>query len=147
MKDVAELLRNKGQEIWSVSPDTPVFEALQLMAEKNIGAVIAMEQDRVAGILSERDYARKVILRGKSSKDTPVSEIMSVDVVSIGPSESVADSMSLMTEKRIRHLPVLENGELIGVISISDVVEAIISDQHRTIDQLERYITASAEIP
>ncbi|MDH3689172.1 MAG: CBS domain-containing protein [Gammaproteobacteria bacterium] len=147
MKDVTELLLNKGQEIWSVGLTTPVFDALKLMADKNIGAVIVMDGTRLAGILSERDYARKVILRGKSSKDTPVSEIMSWDVISVNPSESIDGCMGLMTEKRIRHLPVLDNGDVVGVISISDVVEAVISDQDRMIGQLERYITANAEIP
>lgn len=144
---VAELLRDKGQEIWSVRPSTPVFTALELMADKNIGALVVMEGNRLVGILSERDYARKVILLGKSSRDIPVSDIMSTNVFTVQPSESIDDCMTVMTEKRIRHLPVLENEEIVGVISISDVVGAIISDQDRTIGQLEAYITGSAEIP
>lgn len=144
---VAEILQDKGQEIWSVRPSTPVFTALELMADKNIGALVVMEGNRLVGILSERDYARKVILMGKSSKDTPVSEIMSANVFTVQPSETIVDCMTVMSEKQIRHLPVLENDDIVGVISISDVVGAIISDQDRTIGQLERYISGSAEIP
>jgi CBS domain-containing protein len=140
MKPVRELLRIKGQETWSVTPDTPVYDALKLMAEKNVGALLVLEGDKLAGILSERDYARKVILKGKASKHTPVGEIMSEQVVCVTPEQSVAECMALMTDKRFRHLPVVEDGKLVGVISIGDVVKAIISEQKFVIEQLEHYI-------
>lgn len=143
MKPVRELLRIKGQETWSVTPDTPVYDALKLMAEKNVGALLVLEGDKLAGILSERDYARKVILKGKASKNTPVREIMSEKVVCVTPEQSVADCMALMTDKRFRHLPVIEDGKLVGVISIGDVVKAIISEQKFVIEQLEHYIAGA----
>lgn len=142
MKTVNQLLQGKGHDVWSVSPDTSVFEALKLMADKNIGAVLVLEKGQVVGIFSERDYARKVILRGKSSKKTLVSQIMTTGVISIRPDQTVNKCMALMTDKRIRHLPVLkDNGELVGVISIGDVVKSIISDQRIIINHLEDYIT------
>ena len=141
MKTVALLLRGKGGEILSVSPETPVFEALKVMAEKNVGALLAVEGDRLVGIFSERDYARKVILKGKSSKDTPVREIMSSHVLYVRPEQTVEDCMALMTDKRVRHLPVLDEGRLVGVISIGDVVKAIIDEQEFLIEQLQNYIT------
>ena len=140
MKPVRELLRIKGQETWSVTPDTPVYDALELMAEKNVGALLVLEGDTLAGILSERDYARKVVLKGKASKNTPVREIMSKNVVCVTPKQSVAECMALMTDKHIRHLPVIEDGKLVGVISIGDVVKAVISEQKFVIEQLEHYI-------
>lgn len=143
MKPVRELLRIKGQEIWSVSPDTPVYDALKLMAEKNVGALLVLEGDKLAGILSERDYARKVILKGKASKNTPAREIMSENVVCVTPKQSVAECMALMTDKHFRHLPVIEDGKLVGVISIGDVVKAIISEQKFVIEQLEHYIAGA----
>ena len=143
MKFVYEMLQKKGRDIWSVSPDTPVYEALGLMSEKNCGAVLVLEQERLVGILSERDYARKVILKGKSSKDTPVAEIMSSAVVCIQLSWTIDDCMALMTDKRIRHLPVLEDDTLVGLISIGDVVKSVISEQEFIIHQLEHYITDS----
>lgn len=143
MKPVRELLRIKGQEIWSVSPDTPVYDALELMAEKNVGALLVLEGDKLAGILSERDYARKVILKGKASKNTPAREIMSENVVCVTPKQSVAECMALMTDKHFRHLPVIEDGKLVGVISIGDVVKAIISEQKFVIEQLEHYIAGA----
>ncbi len=143
MKPVRELLRIKGQETWSVTPDTPVYDALKLMAEKNVGALLVLEGDKLAGILSERDYARKVILKGKASKNTPAREIMSENVVCVTPEQSVADCMALMTDKRFRHLPVIEDGKLVGVISIGDVVKAIISEQKFVIEQLEHYIAGA----
>lgn len=143
MKFVNQLLKDKGRDVWSVAPDAPVYQALELMAEKNCGAVLVLDQDKMVGILSERDYARKVILQGKSSKDTPVKEIMSSRVVYIRPEQTVEDCMALMTDKRIRHLPVLENRKLVGLISIGDIVRAVISEQEFIIHQLENYITGS----
>ena len=144
MATVSSLLRNKGQDVWSVSPDTTVFDALTLMAEKNIGAVLVMDGDALVGIISERDYARKVILLGKSSKDTLASEIMTPRVLCVHADQGVDECMALMTEKRIRHLPVLANdGRVTGVISIGDVGRAIIADHEFTIAQLEHYITGS----
>ena len=142
MANVNGLLRNKGQEVWSVSPDTTVLDALQLMAEKNIGAVLVLEGEALAGIMSERDYARKVILLGKSSNDTLVSEIMTPRVLCVYGHQDVRECMALMTDKHIRHLPVLGSDDrVIGVISIGDVGRAIIADQEYEIAQLEHYIT------
>lgn len=143
MKFVNQLLKDKGRDVWSVAPDAPVYQALELMAEKNCGAVLVLDQEKMVGILSERDYARKVILQGKSSKNTPVKEIMSSRVVYIRPEQTVEDCMALMTDKRIRHLPVLENRKLVGLISIGDIVRAVISEQEFIIHQLENYITGS----
>ena len=143
MTTVGWILETKGHEIWSVSPDGTVYDAIKLMADKNLGALVVLEGDQMKGIVSERDYARKVILRGKSSKETLVEEIMSTDVVTIRPEQSINECMTLMTNKRIRHLPVLENEKLVGMISIGDVVKAIISEQEFTIKQLENYITGS----
>src|SRR5438874_10876209 len=141
MKTVRQLLRTKGHEVLSVAPDTAVFEALQLMAEKNVGAVLVLEGERLVGILSERDYARKVILKGKSSKETPVREIMSSHVLYVRPEQTLEDCMALMTDKHVRHLPVLDQGKVIGVISIGDVVKALIAEQQFIIAQLQNYIT------
>lgn len=141
MKNVIELLRVKGHQYWSVTPDTTVFDALKLMAEKNIGVLLVLEGDVLVGLLSERDYARKVILKGKSSKDTPVKEIMSEKVMYVEPKQTVEECMALMTDKRVRHLPVFEGDKLIGLISIGDVVKAIISEQEFIIEQLEHYIS------
>ena len=141
MKTVAQLLRGKGGAVASVAPDAPVFEALQIMAERNVGALMVLEGERLVGVFSERDYARKVILMGKSSKDIPVREIMSVHVLYVRPEQTVEDCMALMTDKRVRHLPVLASDTLIGVISIGDVVKAIIAEQGFMIEQLQNYIT------
>ena len=141
MKPVIELLRVKGHQYWSVTPDTAVFDALKLMVEKNIGALLVLEGDVLVGLLSERDYARKVILKGKSSKDTPVKEIMSEKVMYVEPEQTVEECMALMTDKRVRYLPVIEGDKLIGIISIGDVVKAIISEQEFIIEQLEHYIS------
>jgi len=141
MQFVRQLLDAKGPGLWWVTPDTFVFDALKLMAEKNCGALVVLEEGKLAGIFSERDYARKVILKGKASKDTAVSEIMSTQVFFVRPESSIQECMALMTEKRIRHLPVLEDNKVAGVISIGDVVKAVISEQEFTIKQLENYIT------
>jgi CBS domain-containing protein len=141
MKTVRELLQDKGYDIWSVAPDDSVYDALKLMADKNVGAVLVAEAGNLVGILSERDYARKVILKGKTSKDTPVREIMTEKVVYVRPDQTSDECMAVMTDKRVRHLPVIENGQLIGIISIGDVVKEIISHQEFMLEQLENYIT------
>jgi len=141
MTTVRDILRQKGNQIWSVSPDTTVFYALELMAEKNAGALVVLDGESLAGIFSERDYARKVILKGKASKETSVEEIMSAEVTTVHPGKSVDECMALMTDKRIRHLPVVEGEKLVGLISIGDVVKAVISEREFIIKQLESYIT------
>lgn len=143
MFTVRQLLESKGHEIWSVAPDAPVFAALELLAEKEIGALLVLEGDDLVGIVSERDYARKVALRGKTSAQTEVREIMTADVHVISPTRNLREVMELMTEQRIRHLPVVEEGKLLGLISIGDVVKNIIEQQEFEIDQLQNYITGS----
>ena len=140
MKTVRQLLDAKGNTVHSVSPDARIIDALKVMAEKGIGAVLVIEDARVVGIMSERDYARKVILRGKSSHDTPVRDIMTERVVYARPEHTVPECMALMTNKRIRHLPVLEGERLVGVLSIGDLVKEMISEQEFIIRQLESYI-------
>jgi CBS domain-containing protein len=141
MQTAKHLLQHKGFQIWSVSPNASVYEALEVMADKNIGAVLVMEHGELLGILSERDYARKVILRGRLSRDTQVREIMTTHVVCARAEQTVEECMALMTNRRIRHLPVLEDGRLIGVISIGDVVREIIAEREFVIEQLENYIS------
>jgi len=141
MKLVKHLLDRKGRHIISVNPEDSVLDALRLMAEKSIGSVVVMKDQELLGIMSERDYARKVIIKGKSSESTPVSEIMTVNVFTTSSSETVNDCMTLMTEKKIRHLPVVEDNTVIGMISIGDLVGAIIADQQEEIEQLEHYIS------
>jgi len=141
-KTVGELLRGKGKAVWSVGPDDTVFETLKFLAEKEIGAVLVLEQGKPVGIFSERDYARGVILKGKASKDTPVRDVMTSRVVYVRPDTTMAECMALMTDKRCRHLPVLDGGELVGLISIGDVVKAVIAEQEFLIEQLENYITS-----
>lgn len=143
MKTVREILQKKGNATWSVSPDATVYDALQLLAEKNIGALLVTKNEKLIGIISERDYARKVILRGKFSKDTSVKEIMSFTVVYVNTSLSVEECMAIMINKRIRHLPVIDNNKLIGIISIGDVVKAIIDEKEFVINQLVHYITGT----
>ena len=140
MTNVAHLLHAKGPAVWSIPPDASVYDAIKLMADKEVGALLVIDAQRLVGIVSERDYARKVILQGKSSKDTPVREIMTDKVFYVHPEQSVEDCMALMTAKRIRHLPVLDNGQLVGVVSIGDLVKALLSDQEVRIQQLEQYI-------
>ena len=142
MKTVRELLRNKGYDVWSIGPDATVYEALTLMAGKDVGALLVLDNaGQLVGILSERDYARKIVLKGKTSRETPVREIMTEKVVWVRPDQTIEECMALMTNKRIRHLPVQEEGRLLGVISIGDVVKDIISEQGFVIEQLENYIT------
>ena len=140
MKTVKEILEAKSHRLLSISPESSVLDALKLMAEKDVGALVVLDGDHLAGIFSERDYARKVILQGKSSKDTLVREIMTHKVVCVRPDQSVEECMALMTDKRIRHLPVLEDRRVTGVISIGDVVKEVISEQRFVIEQLEHYI-------
>jgi CBS domain-containing protein len=143
MRTVKDILRTKGTDVWSVSPDDSVYDALTFMAEKNVGAVLVMKEGRLIGILSERDYARKVDLLGKRAADTPVRAIMTERVVCVRPDETVEECMALMTDKRVRHLPVLEGDRVTGVVSIGDVVKSIISEQEFIIGQLEHYITGT----
>ena len=147
MATVRDMLKTKGFEVWSVTPDTTVYDALELMAEKNIGAVLVMEAGKVVGILSERDYARKIILLGKASADTPAKEIMTSRVMCVRPQETAEQCMALMTEKKIRHLPVLEDDRLVGIISIGDVVKATIAQKEFIIEQLEEYIRGTPYVP
>lgn len=138
---VKQILDEKGRDVWSVAPDATVFAALELMAEKNVGAVLVMEAERLVGIFSERDYARRVVLHGKASRDTLVRDVMTRRVYAVPPDFTVDRCMALMTEKRIRHLPVMRDDRVAGVISIGDVVKAFISAQANTIQHLEDYIT------
>jgi len=137
---VNDILKEKGNNFYSVSPDTMVIDALRTMADKNIGAVLVIENNQLKGIFSERDYARKVVLLGKASSNTKVSEVMSKDVITVSKETSVYDCMKIMTNKFVRHLPVIENDNLIGVVSIGDIVSKIIRDQQSMIDQLQNYI-------
>ena len=135
------ILSQKSGEVWSVAPDATVYDAVAKMAEKNVGALVVMDGEKLVGIISERDYTRKVMLRGKRSRETPVNEIMSTQLTTVEPKESVDHCLKYMTDKRVRHLPVVENGKLIGVISIGDLVKHVISVQSATLQQLESYIS------
>jgi len=143
MQTVEQILNNKGSAVWSIAPDETVFAALKLMGEKEIGALTVVENGWLIGIVSERDYARKVILKGRTSRDTLVKEIMSAPAIVTGLDQTVEQCMQVMTEKRIRHLPVMDDGRLVGVISIGDLVKAVIAEQQFLIEQLESYITQS----
>ena len=134
------LLEHKGRDIWTISPEATVFEAIECMAEKNIGALPVVESGRLVGILSERDYMSKVAIKGRSSKETAVRDIMVRDVVTVHPGQTVSECMSLVTERRVRHLPVVEDGALLGMVSIGDLVRWTIATQRVTIEQLEKYI-------
>jgi CBS domain-containing protein len=138
---VSALLHLKGSEVWSVPPEITVFEAIKIMADKNIGALLVMSGGKLSGVFTERDYTRKVVLQGKTSKETRVREIISTEVISVGLQHSVEDCMKLMTEHRVRHLPVVEGGNVVGLISIGDLVNWIISTQSAQIDQMAHYIT------
>ena len=140
MKSLRQLLSAKGNQVHFIHPDAKVIEALQLMAQKDIGALLVMDGGRVVGIMSERDYARKVILHGKSSQDIAVRDIMTCGVVTVEPSSTVEACMSLMTQRRIRHLPVCDGDRLVGLVSIGDLVKSVIAEQEQTIKQLESYI-------
>ncbi|MFB3124914.1 MAG: CBS domain-containing protein [Woeseiaceae bacterium] len=141
MKLVNQLLDSKGHDVLSIAPSASVLDAIKLMAEKGVGALIVMDGDAMAGIVTERDYARKVILKGRSSHETPVSDIMSTGVISTSPDQTVNICMNVMTDKRIRHLPVVEGNKVIGLVSIGDLVKAIIADQKEEIEHLEHYIS------
>ena len=141
MRTIEQLLQVKGSDIWSIEPQTTAYNALQIMAEKNVGALLVMEKEKLMGIFSERDYARKVILKEKSSKNTSVGELMTREVIYINADSTLEESMALMTVKHIRHLPVLKNNQLIGIVTLGDVVRQIISDQKLAIRELEKYIT------
>jgi CBS domain-containing protein len=141
MTTVRQLLDEKGSNVWKIASDANVFDALRLMAEKNVGALLVLDKNKIVGIFSERDYARKVILKGKSSRDITVADIMTQRVVCVRPSHTIEEAMALMTEKHIRHLPVCEGEDLLGMISIGDIVKAMISDREFIIEQLENYIT------
>jgi len=140
MKTVKQLLQVKGSQIYAIAPDARVFDALTLMAEREVGALVVMDGGRLAGIISERDYARKVILHGKSSHEMQVRDIMTAKVITVHPGQTVEECMALMTGKRFRHLPVIEGDRLIGVVSIGDLVKEVIAEQEQTIKQLESYI-------
>ncbi|NNF27006.1 MAG: CBS domain-containing protein [Gemmatimonadetes bacterium] len=141
MRSVRGILKSKGDSVWSVGPDDSVFEALRIMADKGVGALLVLQAGRVVGIFSERDYARKGILEGRASKDTPVRDIMTERVVYVSPGQTLEECLALMTDKRIRHLPVMEEDELLGVVSIGDLVKGIIDHQKFLIQQLEHYVS------
>jgi CBS domain-containing protein len=140
MATIGQLLEGKGSQVWSTSPEATVYDALRLLAERDIGALLVIQGEQLVGILSERDYARKVILKGKSSMKTAVRDIMTERVMVITPQNTVEEAMALMTEKHLRHLPVLEDQKVVGLVSIGDLVKAKIADQQFIIEQLERYI-------
>ena len=140
MHTVGQLLRSKGGQVYSVTPADSVLRAIELMATRHVGALLVLNQDALLGIISERDYARKVILKNRSSHDTPVGDIMTAEPVTVGPNDSVRHCMEVMTEGHFRHLPVMDSGRVIGMLSIGDLVKAVIEDQSQKIEQLERYI-------
>lgn len=141
MITISQLLRKKGPEVWAVRLDESVYDAMRLMAEKEVGALMVMEEANLVGVISERDYARQVILKGRASRDTPVRDIMSDRVVYVTPGQTIEECLALMTDKRIRHLPVLEDEVVVGIVSIGDLVKEVIAEQQFTIAQLERYIS------
>lgn len=146
MKTVRNLLNEKGTQVWSAAPGTPVFEALRLMADKDIGALVVMEGDKIAGIFTERDYARKIALQGKASRNTPIAEIMSAPVITVTPKQSVLECMALMSRERIRYLPVVEQGRIAGMISIGDALNAIIADQEDALQRMERLARGDSDL-
>ena len=143
MTTIGQLLKTKGNEIWSIAPQAAIYEALQVMSEKDVGALLVVHKGDVVGIFSERDYARKLILKGKFSRDTSVEELMTRKVLYVGPESTIEDCMALMTAKSVRHLPIIKNERLIGIVTLGDVVKQIISDREFTIHQLENYISGS----
>jgi len=146
MRTVRQLLNVRGRNVWTIAPDATVYDALKLMADKEIGALVVVEAGQVAGVISERDYARKVILKGKLSKDTLVREIMSSPVIAVRLEQTVEECMALMSDKRIRHLPVIENDQLAGIVSIGDLVKEIISEQAFLIENLQAYIVGASPV-
>jgi CBS domain-containing protein len=140
MAVVAQLLKHKGSTVYSVDPEAPVLDAIRLMAEHRVGALLVMRDQQLLGVVSERDYARKVILKGRSSSETPVRQIMSSPVLTVRPDQLVRECMQIVTDKRIRHLPVVEGGRVVGVLSIGDLVRAVLEEQQQTIEELEHYI-------
>lgn len=147
VESVRMILKNKGHAVWSLPPEATVYDAIKMMAEKSAGAMLVVSEGTLVGIVSERDYARKVILKGKMSRETPVSEIMSSPVITVGPEVTADECMRLMTERRIRHLPVVGEGRLLGVVSIGDLVKAIVSMQAQTIQHLSDYIAGTHPQP
>jgi CBS domain-containing protein len=143
MRSVQDILNTKGTDVWSVKPDDIIFDAIKLMADKGIGALLVMEEDKLVGIVTERDYARKVVLEGKSSREASIHEVMTKRVLCVSPERTIDECMALMTDKRIRHLPVVEHKQVVGFLSIGDLVKAVISEQKILIDQLQHYISGS----
>jgi len=141
MYTVRQVLQNKSKQVWTTHPDMSIYEALQLMADKDVGALVVLEAGQLVGIFSERDYARKFIQEEKSTKDARVGELMSAPVITVRPGQSIGACMAMMTDRRVRHLPVVEAGKLVGIISIGDVVKAIIEEQQHVIDQLGHFVT------
>ena len=146
MNTIGQLLESKGKDIWTIAPNATVFEGLRIMAKRNVGALLVIDKDNLVGIFSERDYARKVILEGKSSKDTAVGELMTKDVYYIDPKNTLQESMAVMTARHIRHMPVLDKDRLVGMVTLGDVVKQIIAEQEFTIRELEKYISGSYDI-
>ncbi len=142
MTIINELLKSKGHDVWAIAPGDVVYNAIKMMADKGVGALLVMDGDKLAGIISERDYARKVILQGRSSKDTQVRDIMTTPVICARPEQTVEVGMALMTEKRIRHLPIVEEGRIVGVVSIGDLVKSVLAEKEFLIGQLETYIAS-----
>ncbi|MDH3646334.1 MAG: CBS domain-containing protein [Gammaproteobacteria bacterium] len=140
MNTISQLMNTKGNAIYSIRPDATVYDAIHLMAEKKIGALLVMDGDKLVGVISERDYARNVILKGRASESTAVKDIMTKRVIYAPPQQTIEQSLALMTEKRVRHLPILDQDKVVGVVSMGDLVKAIIAEQQLTIEQLERYI-------
>jgi CBS domain-containing protein len=141
MKSVHDILKTKGHEVWSVKPDDTIFDTLKVMADKEVGALLVMDGDKLVGIVTERDYARKVILEGKSSQSSSVSEVMTKQVLCVSPKQTVDECMALMTDKRARHLPVLDHKQVVGIVSIGDLVKAMINEQQVIIEHLQHYIS------